>query len=162
MNTIQCPSKNQLSEYALGRLKLDDSQDIEAHLETCEECRTTLQSAWKAEDAFLQSLRKKKARTRNEPQDQLAQFDTGVQADASTQSEHPDFVRDYRILKVLGRGGMGAVYLAQNERFAGGKKVAIKLIKPDRMNDEKLMARFHRETAAMGAFEHPNLVWRSG
>ncbi|MCA9197935.1 MAG: protein kinase, partial [Planctomycetales bacterium] len=157
MNILQCPQKSKLSDYALGLIHGDDAKRIESHLESCASCRDILNLAWRAEDQFLQSLRKGHSVASAETPDMKAAETSADEGDHQL-AHHPRFVRDYRILKLLGQGGMGAVYLAQHERFAGDKKVALKLIKPDRMHDEKMIARFHRETKAMGAFDHPNLV----
>src|ERR671931_1851404 len=62
----------------------------------------------------------------------------------------------YRLERLLGRGGMGAVYLATHlgtERF-----VALKLITPQFMRDEEFVERFRREAEAAGRLRHPNVV----
>jgi len=62
----------------------------------------------------------------------------------------------YRLERLLGRGGMGAVYLATHlgtERY-----VALKLIAPQFMRNEEFVARFKREARANGRLRHPNVV----
>ena len=66
----------------------------------------------------------------------------------------------YRILRVLGEGGMGSVFLADEEAL--GRNVAIKLIKPPQegsgMSAAEARTRFQREARAMANVEHPNVV----
>jgi serine/threonine protein kinase len=65
----------------------------------------------------------------------------------------------YRVEKVIGRGGMGAVYRAADERL--GRAVAVKVIAAPTANaaeEAKLRARFHREARAAAALHHPNVV----
>lgn len=62
----------------------------------------------------------------------------------------------YRIRTLLGAGGMGEVFLA--DQLATGRAVALKRLAPDRAHDPGLRERFHREAAAMAAVQHPNLV----
>lgn len=62
----------------------------------------------------------------------------------------------YHLERLLGRGGMGAVYLATHlgtERY-----VALKLITPQFMRNEEFVARFKREARAAGRLRHPNVV----
>jgi len=62
----------------------------------------------------------------------------------------------YRLERLLGQGGMGAVYLAVHlgtERY-----VALKLITPQFMRNEEFVQRFKREARAAGRLRHPNVV----
>jgi serine/threonine protein kinase len=62
----------------------------------------------------------------------------------------------YRIQKLLGRGGMGAVYQAIH---LGTKRiVAIKVIHPQYCNNNEFIERFRREAEAAGRLRHPNVV----
>jgi serine/threonine-protein kinase len=62
----------------------------------------------------------------------------------------------YRIESLLGRGGMGSVYLATQERL--GRKVALKLIAPALALDEDFRARFIRESQLAASLDHPNVI----
>ncbi|GAD83076.1 serine/threonine protein kinase [Nocardia asteroides NBRC 15531] len=57
----------------------------------------------------------------------------------------PRQIGAYRLLGVLGAGGMGKVYLGRN---AGGRTVAVKVIRPDLLGDPEFRVRFRREVAA--------------
>jgi serine/threonine protein kinase len=62
----------------------------------------------------------------------------------------------YRLLKVLGVGGMGAVYLAEHARMH--KRVALKLLHPEMVENPEVVARFEREAMAAAHIEHPNVA----
>jgi predicted Ser/Thr protein kinase len=62
----------------------------------------------------------------------------------------------YRIEGVLGRGGMGVVYLAEQPEL--GRKVAIKVIAPALASDPDYLQRFKRESRLAAAIEHPNAI----
>jgi serine/threonine-protein kinase len=62
----------------------------------------------------------------------------------------------YTIEAVIGRGGMGAVFLASHRRLPG-KKVAIKLLHAE-LTDDEVVARFRREALIASQLNHPNIV----
>jgi WD40 repeat protein len=62
----------------------------------------------------------------------------------------------YRIMRPLGRGGMGAVYEARDEGV--GRAVALKVLGRDLAQDDRFMERFRREGRAAGSISHPNIV----
>jgi serine/threonine-protein kinase len=62
----------------------------------------------------------------------------------------------YRVEALLGRGGMGVVYLAEDLRLR--RKVALKLIAPDLAGDERFRERFLRESELAASFDHPNVI----
>ncbi len=73
-------------------------------------------------------------------------------------SETPDISRigGYRIESLLGRGGMGEVYLAYDERLH--RHVALKRIRADGPIDAQARARFRREAQAAARLNHPSIV----
>jgi serine/threonine protein kinase len=62
----------------------------------------------------------------------------------------------YKIISVLGEGGMGTVYLAEHTNF--DRKVAIKAIHPHLAKNEEIRKRFKNEAATMARLQHPNIV----
>jgi serine/threonine protein kinase len=62
----------------------------------------------------------------------------------------------YRIERLLGEGGMGAVYLAEHTHMR--KRVALKLLHAEMSTDEEVLARFRREAEAAAHVEHPNVA----
>jgi CheY-like chemotaxis protein len=63
----------------------------------------------------------------------------------------------YRIGRLLGAGGMGAVYEATREDL-GQMRVAVKVLHQTLAGDPTLVARFRREAEMVGAINHPNIV----
>jgi eukaryotic-like serine/threonine-protein kinase len=62
----------------------------------------------------------------------------------------------YKLLSVLGEGGMGVVYLAQQERPVK-RQVALKVIKPG-MDSKRVLARFEAEQQALALMDHPHVA----
>lgn len=62
----------------------------------------------------------------------------------------------FRIDKELGRGGAGVVYLAHDTRL--GRKVAIKMLPPDVVNNPKILHRWKREARLLASLNHPNIA----
>jgi serine/threonine protein kinase/predicted ATPase len=81
----------------------------------------------------------------------------GICSSATTElpaGAHP--IPGYRILRLLGQGGMGKVYLA--EELALGRRVAIKSILEPQAVESIAAQRFAREARTMAKVEHPNIV----
>ncbi len=62
----------------------------------------------------------------------------------------------YRILSLLGRGGMGEVYLAEDTRL--NRRVALKLLPAEFTRETERVRRFIREAQAASALNHPNII----
>ena len=72
------------------------------------------------------------------------------------QATDPLIDNRYRIQRLLGEGGMGAVYLA--EHVGLGKQVAVKLLHADLANRDDVVKRFNREAQAAAAIRHKNII----
>lgn len=62
----------------------------------------------------------------------------------------------YEIIKRIGRGGMGVVYLAQQSTLS--RNVVIKVLAPNLVDDPNALARFEREARGLSRLQHPNVV----
>jgi serine/threonine protein kinase/TolB-like protein len=62
----------------------------------------------------------------------------------------------YEVVSLLGSGGMGEVYLAEDTRLR--RKVALKMLKPELTGDERDLRRFEQEALAASALNHPNIL----
>jgi len=67
-----------------------------------------------------------------------------------------DLPERYSIVSLLGVGGMGEVYLAEDTKL--GRKVALKTLPTDFTNDKERLRRFQHEARAASALNHPNLL----
>lgn len=79
-----------------------------------------------------------------------------VSPDDSDQNLIGKNVNQYRILSMLGTGGMGEVYLAQDTRL--GRRVALKFLPAYFTQDEERVRRFKQEAHAASTLNHPNII----
>ena len=120
-------------------------------------------------DAFLDAACRGDAILRNEVEsliahDQAASFmavpavedATRLLTQNSTGSLLGQDLGSYKILRQLGEGGMGEVYLALHTTM--NRKVALKLVSPYFINDAQRVWRFQQEARAVLALNHPNIV----
>lgn len=68
----------------------------------------------------------------------------------------PEQLGEYRLLREIGRGGMGVVYEARQEPL--GRRVALKVLPSQLLTNDKLRLRFRRESQAAGRLHHTNIV----
>ena len=69
----------------------------------------------------------------------------------------PDTVDNrYKVLEVIGTGAMATVYAAEDTRL--GRKVALKILRPEQAQDETFRARFKREAEAVASLNNPAIV----
>ena len=69
---------------------------------------------------------------------------------------HPERIGPYRLLQVLGQGGMGLVYVAE-QTTPVRRRVALKVIRAG-MDSREVVARFEAERQALAVMEHPNIA----
>jgi eukaryotic-like serine/threonine-protein kinase len=68
------------------------------------------------------------------------------------------FAGKYKVEKLLGEGGMGCVYLAEQALGTGSRRVALKTLHAELSRDPKIRARFEREAGTVARLEHPNSI----
>lgn len=128
------PDREQLAAYGLGKLDDADIPAVVEHVEACETCQRVVEET--PSDRFLRALHA--ARPEPELPPEL--------------THHPKF----QVIRELGRGGMGVVYLAEHRLL--GRPVAIKVIRRALVENPDAVERFRREARAAAAFDHPNIV----
>jgi len=76
--------------------------------------------------------------------------------DTTVAGAQPPRVGPYRLIRELGRGGMGTVFLAERDDDQYHARVAVKLVRPG-MDTEFILARFRRERQTLARLHHPNI-----
>ena len=70
--------------------------------------------------------------------------------------EQPKQIDNYRVIREVGRGGMGVVYEAEHREFKN--RVAIKVLHPRLAQDPQILARFRLEAIAANVPQHPGIA----
>ena len=74
----------------------------------------------------------------------------------STLFEPGEQVDNFKVVRSIGRGGMGEVFLARDTQL--GRKVALKVVRPERFGSEQAVERFLFEARTTARFNHPHIV----
>jgi WD40 repeat protein/tRNA A-37 threonylcarbamoyl transferase component Bud32 len=171
--TYPHPSEDALNNFVLGKLPDEEAADVERHLAACPGCTTRAATAGPG-DTLVGLIAS--AATWRDP-DRVA-TPTPPPSAAATPSFAPTFGLGsagsvggdagcdpppvlidhprYRPVRLLGVGGMGSVWLA--EHAVMGRRVAVKVIRPDLLARPQTAERFVREVRAAARLHHPNLV----
>ncbi len=158
------PTAQALALYGHGKLSEAQAATVVAHLETCADCRTAVASL--PPDSFLGKVRAAKPGGTKLPPGpspvRVAASPNMVGKPAPSAvppanvppelANHPKF----RIVRELGRGGMGVIYLAEHRVLE--KHVALKVISPAVLDNPDALARFHAEVKAAGKLDHQNIA----
>jgi tRNA A-37 threonylcarbamoyl transferase component Bud32 len=142
------PSAAELQAFSLGKCEPQRAREIEAYLSGGPDCRSTLEAA--ADDALLRHLR---------GAGELSSADaptTGPQGEPGAESAAPFDHPRYRLIRKLGEGGMGTVYLAEHRLMR--RQVAIKVIRAGYLGNPQLVQRFRQEVEAAARLSHPHIV----
>ena len=170
--TATHPTDRELEDFLLGKLIAPDDLAVESHLAECTECRDRAVQT-PADDTLTELL--VAARTLVDIQRSAAPTPTldgattppafaptlawdGTAA-AGDESKPPPALANhpkYRVVRRLGSGGMGTVWLA--EHLVMHRQVAVKVIRPDLLARPGATNRFLREVRAAAKLHHPNIV----
>jgi hypothetical protein len=134
------PSSRELAAFRRGELSAGPADTVARHLETCAACRQAV------EDGPTASV---PGETRA---DQAAAGPGAPPRLPPELADHPRF----RVVRELGRGGMGVVYQAEHRMME--RRVAIKVINRALLDHPDALARFHAEVKAAAKLAHPNIV----
>lgn len=163
-----CPDKKVLNQFLLGDLPEPVIAAVQQHLAGCGPCVQTLENM-PASDTLLDALRR--ARTPAGAEDSAVERlvdklqATATPASAADTSPHypvapgsvePGWLGPYRLLKLLGVGGMGMVYEAEDTQLR--RRVALKVMKPESAANADHRERFLREARAAAALQHDHVV----
>jgi non-specific serine/threonine protein kinase len=77
-------------------------------------------------------------------------------ADKQNPSLISQTIKSFKIISLIGAGGMGEVYLAEDTNL--GRKVAIKVLAENLITNEEQLKRFQQEARAIAALNHPNII----
>lgn len=104
-------------------------------------------------DAYKSDTDKKISSGSGKQDPQVQKFPVPATSPDGTLEQPGSWIGRYKLLSVLGEGGMGVVYLAEQQHpFC--RQVALKIIKPG-MDSKRIIARFEAEQQALALLEHP-------
>src|SRR5678816_4841835 len=83
--------------------------------------------------------------------------DSPSKSNTANTDQPPEYIAHYRILRRLGKGGMGEVFLAEDTK-QHRRKVALKVLPPELTRSESRLRRFKQEARAVLALNHPNIL----
>lgn len=149
--TIEHPSPDLLLAFHAGRLAPDVWEQVAEHVAECDACCATLRQVPDA--PFVGRLRAVCA------VEQADDRRPEIVEVGAKRLEVPVPLRDhprYRIVRVLGAGGMGVVFEAEHRLME--RKVALKVINPQLTRKSNIVERFLLEVKAAAKLSHPNVV----
>jgi hypothetical protein len=163
-----CPDPRALPDLALGRLPPDEVERLAGHCERCARCTEALQ-ALPTQDTLVEAVAAQATRAgrpRDEAAEALIERLKQVPAPAPVDlngllgpAQAPDELGrlgPYRVLGVLGSGGMGVVFRAEDPQLQ--RPVALKAMLPELAGRGPARQRFLREARAAAALAHDHVV----
>ena len=159
MNSDRWAVAEALFDRAISLPPSDRAELIDAATEGDPELRTLVERLIRSHDAdpgFLEITPPWLAETYagTSPDDGPSR---GPRTDDADPADHPERIGEYRILEVIGRGGMGQVYLAEREAPGFRQRVALKLLRRG-LDTDDLVRRFRNERQILASLDHPNIA----
>jgi hypothetical protein len=155
------PSDETLKSFGLGKLDEASAESVSKHLDECGECRQRLEEM--PGDSFVGRLRAaqdidRTSSGRTDSGGTAGDRGAGAQAPPPADTLPPGLADhpDYQIIRELGRGGMGVVYLARNKLM--GRTEVLKVVSSHLVNRPGVLERFQAEIRNAAKLEHANVV----
>jgi urea transport system substrate-binding protein len=136
-----CPAREDLELLVLRKLEPKDEATVSSHVEGCSSCQEAV--------ASLSNIGPTKGADEPSEDAGTAPATDGVLAGLR---DHPR----YRVVGVLGRGGMGTLYKAVHRLL--DRPVVLKVIRPELVVSSQVVQRFQREARLAARLSHPNVV----
>ncbi len=156
-----CPDGAELIAFHRGKLPGERLEAVGEHLERCAPCQANLRALADHSDPLIARLRSSHTQIEFSQEPSCARLQQRAAAlarpgRADRTGGPPERLGPYRLLRRLKGGGMGEVYEALHTRL--DRRVALKTLRGDRMDNPEFLARFNREMTAVGKLNHPNIV----
>jgi urea transport system substrate-binding protein len=151
-----CPPSGKIADLEANALPNAEAELIRQHLAICATCRGKLSRA--------ETLRPHPGENAVSSSDTIAHVSqpakthSGIPLDFLRPAEQADEIGrlgDYRILRVIGSGGMGIVFEAEDAGLR--RRIALKVLRPD-LTDNEYRERFLREARAVASLPHQHIV----
>jgi len=147
---MRCLDANRALSFLDRSVAHDDNGAFDEHIDQCTHCRELMADAVRARG------RESGQRPVGSRDTETTRFDGQRDSDRAALFSSGQVVEHFRIMRLLGRGGMGEVYLARDSKL--GRKVALKVILPELLGSNHAIARFQLEARTTAKFSHPNIV----
>ncbi|TWT94144.1 WD40 repeat domain-containing serine/threonine-protein kinase [Neorhodopirellula pilleata] len=154
--TQHCPDPSTLADWIEGAVSDEMAETVMEHVGECQTCSEWLERAEAEPRSLIAMLRAGISldNLNDTVDDRFARNRSPLQP--RPPHELPTNIGEFRIVRELGRGGMGVVYEA--EQTALGRHVALKVLPPHSFQDENRVRRFEREVQAAARLHHTNIV----
>jgi serine/threonine protein kinase len=150
-----CPSVEDLRAFLLGQFKGPTFASLEHHISECRRCSETLH-ALESDDTVVARLKKVQESSQTLPQSLPSVAES---ISFLTPAQGPDEIGRlgaYRVLRVLGTGGMGIVFEAEDPHLK--RTIALKTLKPSLAASPSARRRFLREAQSAASLNHDHIV----
>ncbi len=164
-NREECLGPAAINDLLLGRLPPDRFANALQHVESCERCTRAAEAAGGGSSlSWIEKAIKAtdKLAFDHEPEchaaigNLLLQSTSEIAANAGAGALPTESLGPYRLLRWLGSGGMGSVYLAEHQRLR--RLAAIKLLPREKLSQSGWLDRFNREMTSIASLEHAHVV----
>jgi serine/threonine protein kinase/formylglycine-generating enzyme required for sulfatase activity/tetratricopeptide (TPR) repeat protein len=182
MNASVCPTLEQLERLLNDRSDGPGREIVAAHVQDCDSCQQILERLtggkasgsvgmpdWDEPSGDITFLEVIKARVPGDSREERPEGDVPVHEEPTPRAEgrpatregfspagEPPRIERYRIIRLLGQGGFGWVYLARDETL--DRLVAVKFPNPQRMSARNDVEAFLTEARVLASLDHPGIV----